>query len=92
MYIEFQLPNGAAGQAAAHANHVLNYFLHEWSDRYNIPYNTKHHKHYKRITFDKDDHYSLFALTWNPDEKYHFLNKWRIVSDLNNKAEFNSRV
>jgi hypothetical protein len=92
MYIEFQLPNGAAGQAAVHANHVLNHFLHKWSDRYNIPYNTKLHKYNKRITFDKDYHYSLFALTWNPGKKYHVLSRWRIVSDLNNKIEFDSYV
>jgi hypothetical protein len=92
MYIEFALPRGAAGQAAAHANGVLNQYLHKWSDRYCIPYTTKIHNFTKRIAFDNDEHYSLFVLTWNPDKKYHFLSRWRIVSDLNNKTEFDSSV
>ena len=92
MYIEFSLPNGAAGQAAAHANHIIIRALHEWSDRYNIPYNTKLHKYTRRITFDDDAHYSLFAMTWNPDRKYYALGRWRIVDDPNNKTSFDSRV
>jgi hypothetical protein len=92
MYIEFSLPNGAAGQAAAHANHIINKYLHEWSDRYNIPYNVKNIKYFKRITFDDDAHYSLFAMTWNPDRKFYALSRWRIVSDLNNKSSFDSVV
>ena len=92
MYIEFSLPHGAAGQAAVHANHIINRAMHEWSDRYDIPYNVKNIKYFKRITFDDDAHYSLFAMTWNPDKKYYALSRWRIVSDLNNKTEFNSVV
>ena len=92
MYIEFSLPNGSAGQAAAHANNIINKYLHEWSDRYNIPYNTKTVKYSKRITFDDDAHYSLFAMTWNPDRRYYALGKWRIISDLNNKTAFDSVV
>lgn len=88
MYIEFSLPNGSAGQAAAHSNHIINKHLHEWSDKYNIPYSTKIHKYTKRVIFDDDAHYSLFAMTWNPDRRYYALGKWRIVSDLNNKSSF----
>ena len=90
MYIEFSLPNGSAGQAAAYASRVITQHLHEWSDKYNIPYNVKNIKLFKRITFDDDAHYSLFALTWNPDKRYHVLGRWRIVSDLNNKSSFDS--
>lgn len=92
MYIEFSLPNGAAGQAAAHANYIITQALHDWSDRYNIPYNVKNIKYFKRITFDDDAHYSLFAMTWNPDRKFYALSRWRIVSDLNNKSSFDSVV
>jgi hypothetical protein len=91
MYIEFQL--GTANDAsAAQANMIINNALHEWSDRYEIPYNTKIIKYTKRITFDQDEHYSLFAMSWNPERKYPALGRWRIVSDLNNKTEFDSRV
>ena len=84
MYIEFTLPKGSAGQAAAYANRAITNALHQWSDRYNIPYNSKIHKFTKRVTFDCDDYYTLFSLTWNTKNE-HFLDRWRIVSDLNNK-------
>ena len=91
MYIEFRL-GSKDGHGAAQANMIINNALHVWSDRYGIPYNTKIVKYTKRITFDQDEHYSLFAMTWNPDRKFYALGKWRIVSDLNNKIEFDSAV
>lgn len=91
MYIEFQLPDGSAGQTPGYPNMLINRALHEWSDRYNIPYNVKNVKYFKRITFDDDAHYTLFSMTWNPANQ-RFLDRWRIVSDLNNKIEFSSRV
>jgi hypothetical protein len=90
MYIEFSLPEGSAGQAAAHANRIITLALHDWSNKYDIPYNTKLHKYKRRVTFDDDAHYSLFAMTWNPDKKFYVLGRWRIVSDLNNKTSFDS--
>lgn len=85
MYIEFSLPKGSAGRAAAEANREITYALHRWSDKYYIPYNSKIHKFTKRVTFDDDASYSLFAMTWNSDKKSDILGRWRIVSDLNNK-------
>lgn len=90
MYIEFSL--STSDIAANNANHIINRALHEWSDRYNIPYNVKNIKYTKRVTFDDDAHYSLFAMTWNPDQQYRALSRWRIVSDLNNKTTFDSSV
>lgn len=90
MYIEFSLPHGSAGQAAAHANRIITLALAAWAEKYNILYATKLHKYMRRVTFDNDAHYSLFAITWNPDKKIHALGNWRIVCDLNNKIEFNS--
>lgn len=69
MYLEFKLPNGAAGQAAAFANRILTQELHAWSDKYKIPYNSKIFKYTKRVTFDDDATYSFFAMTWNPSTK-----------------------
>jgi len=88
MYIEFSLPGGAGGHSAAHAahaNHIINQALHDWSNRYQIPYNTKLVKHKKRITFDSDESYSLFALTWIPHSKYPSWTNFKLVVDLNNK-------
>ena len=92
MYIEFSLPTGAAGQGAGHANMIINNHLVLWSQKYGVEYKTKIIKYTKRVTFEQDEYYSLFAMTWNPDRKFHSLSRWRIVSDLNNKIEFNSVV
>jgi hypothetical protein len=43
----------------------LNAALHAWSDRFNIPYNTKTVQYIKRVTFDADDSYTFFAMTWD---------------------------
>lgn len=66
MYIVFDLPNNDL--VIGRFNYNLNQLLHAWSDRYNIPYNTKIHKLTKRITFDNDETYSFFAMTWTGPE------------------------
>lgn len=84
MYIEFALPTGAGGQAANYVNFLLNEELHEWSDRYNIPYNTKLVKYTKRITFDDEKTYAFFALTWNPKNtqfSWYLLN-YRLIEPM----------
>jgi len=90
MYIEFSLPNGSAGQAAAHSLLSIRKTLVTWGQKYNVPYSEKTIKYTHRVTFDDDAHYSLFAMTWNPDKKFYALDRWRIVSDLNNKTSFDS--
>ena len=68
MYIVFDLPNSST--AAMHLIHTINQELHAWSDRYDISYNTKLVKYSKRVTFDHDETYSFFAMTWTgPDYK-----------------------
>ena len=92
MYIEFSLPNGAAGQAAAHSLLIIRKALVEWGLKYNIPYAEKTIKNSHRVTFDDDAHYAFFAMTWNSDRKFYALGRWRIVSDLNNKTSFDDVV
>jgi hypothetical protein len=84
MYIEFRLPTGAGGMAAQYVNSVLNRNLHEWSDRYGIPYNKKIHKHTVRITFDNEENYSFFALTWLPhsDNMINYLTDYRLIEPM----------
>ena len=43
----------------------LNAALNAWSDRFDIPYNTKTVRNIKRVTFDSDDSYTFFAMTWD---------------------------
>lgn len=94
MYIEFVLPTGAGGMAAGHVNAAINRALKEWSIKHDIAYSTKVVKYTKRVTFESDKFYNVFALTWGefytPNSS--FLNRWRIVSDPNNKTVFDSRV
>ena len=85
MYIEFHLPKGSAGQAAAHSLTIIRRALVAWSQKYNIQYTEKTIKYTHRVCFEDDNQYSFFAMTWNPDRKYYALGKWRIISDLNNK-------
>lgn len=88
MYIEFALPTGAAGATAGYANFAIETALKEWSEKQQIVYQSKVIKYIKRVTFDQDQDYTVFALTWKPSKTNHFLSKWHIVSDLNNKIKF----
>ena len=84
MYIEFRLPTGAGGQAAAHANYMLKQKLEQWSALYGIHLRRKTVKYTVRVTFDDDRFYTYFATTWKS------ANSWqdfRIISDLNNRQD-----
>ena len=85
MYIEFRLPTGAGGQAAQYTNGVLTRNLQEWSERQGIPFNKKIHKWTVRVTFDRDEHYSVFALTWNPKSRQllSYLTDYRFIEPMN---------
>jgi hypothetical protein len=72
MYIQFELPpslrNVVAGAIEASV------FL--WADRYNIPksaYKQKTVKQTHRLSFDNEQHYSLFSLTFT-DFNYQIIN------------------
>lgn len=84
MYIEFDLPQGAGGQAAGFVNSILNKHLHAWSDKYNIAYNKKIHKYTVRVTFDDEKTYAFFAMTWNPqsDMFQRYLLEYRFVEPM----------
>jgi hypothetical protein len=68
MYIEFSLPSGSAGMAAQFTDSHISRDLQQWSNQYNISYNTKIVKYKKRVTFDHESDYSVFAMTWNPKQ------------------------
>ena len=89
MYIEFYVPE-------AFSDRVVIAELHNWSDRYQVPYHTKQVKDYRRVTFDHDHLYDFFAMSWNPPESacrvISALSTWRIVTDPNNKTTFESAL
>lgn len=84
MYIEFRLPTGAGGQAAAHANYLLKQKLERWSQHHDIPLRRKTVKYTVRVTFDDDRWYIFFANSWQPSNSWQ---NFRIISDLNNRQD-----
>jgi hypothetical protein len=85
MYIEFQLPSGAGGQTASYALSIVQKKLVLWAAKYRVEYRTKIFKYTLRVTFDSDESYTLFALTWTTDPKHPSWTSYRLVTDLNNK-------
>ena len=74
MYIEFQL-----------SSDLVRNKLNAWAIKYNIKYRTKVFKYTLRVTFDSDESYTLFAMTWVPHPEYPEWTNYRLVTDLNNK-------
>jgi hypothetical protein len=86
MYIEFTLPKGPSGRSAGQAMGTVNKQLATWANRYNVNYKTKTIKYKMRVTFDSDEYYTLFGLTWTMDSKQPSWTDYRMISDLNNKT------
>jgi hypothetical protein len=89
MYIEFQLSD-ITKNSASHILMVIERELEKWSQHHNIAYRSKTVKLTHRVTFDDDNLYSFFGITWNP--KSYAAQRWRFVVDLNNKTSFDSSV
>ncbi len=86
MYIEFRLPRGAGGpDQASHALSIVQKKLVLWAARYEVEYRTKVFKYTLRVTFDSDESYTLFAMTWVPHPDHPEWTSYRLVTDLNNK-------
>lgn len=61
MYIEFQLPDD---ESYGLVLGLLKLDIVDWATQYNIPYTQKTVKYTHRLAFDKEQHYSLFSMTW----------------------------
>ena len=81
MYIEFQLRSDVPRMVIVRAHAAIGTNLAEWAEKYKIQYRKKIHKYTLRVTFDEDESYTLFALTWVAPE----WTTYRLVTDLNNK-------
>lgn len=84
MYIEFKLPQGAAGHAANYALWEIKQEIEAWSMRYQIPYTQKTIKYTHRIGLNKPEHFSLFSMTWAPISKSSWLN-YQIIDIVNQR-------
>ena len=78
MYIEFQLPSGSAGQAAAHKLLLIRRAVVDWSIKHSITYTEKTIKYTHRVCFADDSMCNFFALS------YTGTGEFRIVDPLNN--------
>ena len=86
MYIEFRLPRGAGGpDQASYALSIVQKKLVLWAAKYEVEYRTKVFKYTLRVTFDSDEYYTLFGLTWVLDPKHPSWTNYQLISDLNNK-------
>jgi len=86
MYIEFRLPRGAGGpDQASYALSIIQKKLVLWVAKYEVEYRTKVFKYTLRVTFDSDESYTLFAMTWVPHPEHPEWTSYRLVTDLNNK-------
>lgn len=85
MYIEFQLPHGAGGLTATYAAGTIHKHLSTWAEKYKLKYKTKTIKYTIRVTFESDEDYTLFGLTWVHDPDHPSWTSYRLVIDLNNK-------
>jgi len=73
VYIEFELPtNGYHSMLAAHKMAVA-----AWAKKQEIKYVDKNIKFKYRVTFDQDEHYTIFTLTWDWPFEYRLIDiKW----------------
>ena len=89
MYIEFRLPQGAGGQTAVYALSIVHQEIEKWLDKHQVPATQKTIKYTHRLAFDDDRHYTLFALTWNPQQygqspswlEYHLIEPMKVDRD-----------
>jgi hypothetical protein len=70
MYVEFRLPSGAGGMAAAHAAHIIRKEIGSWADKYCISYKIKIHKYTLRLCLEADDAYTHFQISWDPHNPF----------------------
>ena len=66
MYIIFQLPSGAGGQAALHYNRRITHSIEQWLAQNKITDYDIRTKPYKlEFTMSEEHLYTLFLLAWN---------------------------
>ena len=79
MYVEFAFPRD---ETAGPTLLLIRHAVVTWALKHDIPFTEKTIKYTHRVCFDQDEHYTFFALTFEPPRQHlHF----RIISDLNNK-------
>jgi hypothetical protein len=80
MYIEFSLRRGDGGFVSNQTITDIVQALESWASQYNVTYNKKIIKYNLRVTFDDEQLYSHFALTWNLTQIYQL--KYRLIEPM----------
>lgn len=69
MHIEFKLPNGSAGQAAAHYANRLENSISQWAEDNNVDYKIdtvrREHNYYTVLTMFNDSDFTLFSISYS---------------------------
>ena len=74
MYLEFQLPKDGGYTATLGAYKIA---VSRWARLQGINYVDKHIKYKYRVTFDRDEYYTIFTLTWDWPFEYKIIDiKW----------------
>jgi hypothetical protein len=74
MYLEFDLPKDGGYNATLGAIKIA---VARWATAQDINYVDKNIKHKYRVTFDRDEHYTVFTMTWNSAFEYKIIDiKW----------------
>lgn len=68
MKIEFGLPTGAGGMAAAYSQGKITTALKQWKEQYQVQIivstNRHDYRHWLTVEFAREEDLTLFALTW----------------------------
>ena len=74
MYIRFDLPHD---ESYGYNLYQIQSQVSDWATKQQIPYKEKTIKHAHRITFENDQHYTIFLMTWNSELEYQIIDtKW----------------
>ena len=86
MYIEFSLPSGAGGMAAAYTANAIQTNLKKWSEKYDVEILAiKSVRYTLKVTFKDPKYYDFFALTWDPqtnNQLRSWIIKYRFVEPM----------
>lgn len=82
MYLLFKLPED--NWEANYVYTALNHNLGQWSQQYDITYRFKFHRQNVRVTFDDEQSYSVFAMSWCPHAEYlqNYLTDYSLVEPM----------
>jgi len=74
VYVEFELPQHEGYHAMLSSYKMA---VSTWAREQHIQFKDKDIKYKYRVTFDRDEHYTIFALTWNWPFEYKLIDtKW----------------